>query len=312
MKLHLRGRRLWSALAVVPVAVGVLAAGPAAQAADPPFVGWTAVLPALATDYQPNSSDDCVAGRVACVKRTIAAMQTRFDPLAASCDHAAVFALAYLRTTQTYLESTSTPGYFADPGFVNHEDAAFAAMYFGAVDDWKAGQLERVPPAWRIALQAGQDRSVSGNGDLLLGMSAHVNRDLPFVLAAIGLVAPDGTSRKPDHDQINVMLNHVVQPLIDEEAARFDPAIQTVQTPYGVGYTGLMQMLVAWRESAWRAAERLVSAPDPAARAQVAADIEASAASEAQTIKASSSYLPPVSSTASRDRFCAANGAATS
>jgi len=142
-------------------------------------------------------------------------------------------------------------------------------------------------------------------------MNAHVNRDLPFVLAAIGLLAPDGTSRKPDHDKINVMLNHVVQPLIDEEAARFDPAIQTVQTPYGVGYTGLMQMLVAWRESAWRAAERLVLAPDQAARAQVAADIEASAASEAQTIKTSSSYLPPASSTAGRDQFCAAHGATT-
>ena len=109
MKPHLPCRRWWSALAVVPVAVGVLAAGPAAQAADPPFLGWTAVLPALATDYQPNSSDDCVAGRVACVKRTIAAMQTRFDPLAASCDHAAVFALAYLRTTQTYLDAPARP-----------------------------------------------------------------------------------------------------------------------------------------------------------------------------------------------------------
>jgi len=311
VKLRLRRPRLFSALAAVPVAA-LLAAGPAAQAADPPFVGWSSVLPALATDYQPNSSDDCVAGRVACVRRTIATMQTRFDPLAASCDHAAVFALAYLRTTQTYLDSTLTPGYFADPAFVNHEDAAFAAMYFGAIDDWNAGHLDRVPPAWRIALQADQDRSVTGNGDLLLGMNAHVNRDLPFVLAAIGLVAPNGTSRKPDHDKINVMLNHVVQPLIDEEAARFDPGIQTVQTPFGVGYTGLMQMLVAWRESAWRAAERLVSAPDAADRAQVAADIEASAASEAEAIRASSSYLPPVSSTAARDQFCAAHSGTTS
>jgi len=52
-------------------------------------------------------------------------------------------------------------------------------------------------------------------------------------------------------------------------------------------------------------------APDQAARAQVAADIEASAASEAQTIKTSSSYLPPASSTAGRDQFCAAHGATT-
>jgi hypothetical protein len=303
------GRRwLASALAILPVAVGILAAGsPASAAADPPFVGWSVALPPLASDYEPNSSSDCVAGRVACVRHTIATMQSRFDPLASSCDHAAVFALAYLRTTQTYLDSTSTVGYFDDPAFVNHEDAAFAAMYFDAMDDWQAGRLNQVPPAWRVALRAGQDRSVSGTGDLLLGMNAHVNRDLPFVLAAIGLVAPDGTSRKPDHDKINVMLNHVVQPLIAEEAARFDPDIESVRTPYGVGYTALMQLLVAWRESAWRAAERLVSAPDAASRARVAADIEASAAQQAQTLRASSTHLAPMINSTSRDEYCAAH-----
>jgi hypothetical protein len=304
---HFMARRwLVSALAVLPVAVVFLAAGsPASAASDPPFVGWSAVLPPLASEYQPNSSDDCIAGRVACVRRTIAAMQSRYDPLASSCDHAAVFALAYLRTTQTYLDSTSTAGYFADPAFVNHEDAAFAAMYFSAMDDWTAGRRDHVPPAWRIALQAGQDRSENGIGDLLLGMNAHVNRDLPFVLAAVGLVAPDGTSRKPDHDKIDVMLNHVVQPLIAEEAARFDPGIEPVRTPYGVGYTGLMQLLIAWRESAWRAAEQLVSAPDATSRARVAANIEASAAQQAQAIRASSAYLTPISSAAARDQNCA-------
>jgi hypothetical protein len=307
VKHYVARRWLASALAVLPVAVGIIAAGsPASATADPPFVGWSTVLPPLATDYEPNSSNDCVAGRVACVQHTIARMQKQFDPLASSCDHAAVFALAYLRTTQTYLDSTNTGGYFADPAFVNHEDAAFAEMYFDAIDGWEAGRLDQVPPAWRVALQAGRDRTVSGTGDLLLGMNAHVNRDLPFVLAAIGLVAPDGTSRKPDHDKINVMLNHVVQPLIAEEAARFDPGIDSVRTPYGVGYTALMQLLVAWRESAWRAAERLVSAPDAASRARVAADIEGSAAQQAQTIRAGSTYLAPFSNSTTRDRYCAA------
>jgi hypothetical protein len=311
VKHYVARRRLASVLAILPIAVGILAAGsPASATTDPPFVGWSEALPPLTTGYEPNSSSDCVAGRVTCVRHTITKMQTRFDPLASNCDHAAVFALAYLRTTQTYLDSTSTVGYFDDPAFVNHEDAAFAEMYFDAMDDWKAGRLSQVPPAWRVALQAGRDRSVSGTGDLLLGMNAHVNRDLPFVLAEIGLVAPDGTSRKPDHDKINVMLNHVVQPLIAEEAARFDPSIETVRTPYGVGYTALMQLLVAWRESAWRAAERLVSAPDEASRARVAADIEAFAAQQAQTLRVTSAYLAPISNSTSRDEYCAAQRSA--
>ncbi len=280
--------------------------GPA-QADGPLFVGWAAALPPIAWQYDSNSSDECVAGRITCVEKTIRLMQKRFDPLAAACAHEAVFGLAYLRTTQTYLETATTSGYYNDPGFVNHEDAAFAAMYFTAYDDWAAGRLDHVPPAWRIALNAGAGRQVSGAGDLLLGMNAHVNRDLPFVLAEIGLVASDGSSRKADHDKINVMLNHVVQPLMAEEAARFDPGIETAQTPYGVGYTGLMQALVSWRESAWRQAEQLVMAPDGAARAKVAQEIENNAATNAQIIVAATSYTAPVSTTTSRDQYCAAH-----
>jgi Family of unknown function (DUF5995) len=278
-----------------------------AQADDPPFVGWAAALPPITWKYDATSSDDCVAGRITCVEKAIRTMQKRFDPLAASCAHGAVFALAYLRTTQAYLETATTSGFYDDPGFVNHEDAAFAAMYFAAYDDWAGGRLAYVPPAWRIALDAGASRQVSGTGDLLLGMNAHVNRDLPFVLAQIGLVAADGSSRKPDHDQINVMLNHVVEPLVAEEAARFDPGMETAQTPYGFGYTGLMQALVTWRESAWRQAEQLVTAPDSVARAKVAQAIENNAAANAQAIVTATGYTAPVSTTTGRDRYCAAH-----
>lgn len=308
------GRRSWRrrlcSVVGLPITLALCwPAGPA-SAADPPFVGWTAALPAIAWQFEANSADDCVAGRITCVQKTIKQMQQRFDPAAKVCAHSAVFGLAYLRTTQTYLETARTSGFYNVPALVNHEDAAFAALYFGAYDDWAAGRLERVPPAWRIALQAGASRQVSGTGDLLLGMNAHVNRDLPFVLAAIGLVAPDGSSRKPDHDKVNVMLNHVVEPLVSEEAARFDPGIEGPQTPYGVGYTGLMQTLLAWRESAWRQAEQLVAAPDDAARALVAASIENNAVANAKAIVAATGYVPPVTSTDSRDRYCAAHAGA--
>ncbi len=274
-------------------------------------MGWTAALPPITMQYEPSSSDDCIAGRETCVQKAIREMERRFDSLAADCAHSAVFSLAYLRTTQTYLGTAQTPGFYGDPSFVNHEDITFAALYFSAYDDWAAGRLERVPPAWRVALEAGATRRVSGNGDLLLGMNAHVNRDLPFVLAAVGLVAPDGSSRKADHDRINVMLNRVVEPLVAEEAARFDPGMESVETPYGVGYTGLMQVLLAWRESAWRQAEQLVAAPDDAARERIATAIEGNALANAHAIVAETAYTPPLTSTVGRDSHCAAAQAGT-
>ncbi|HYO39088.1 MAG TPA: DUF5995 family protein [Nocardioidaceae bacterium] len=297
---------------MVPAALSVVMASllpaltPAPAAAeDPAFVDWSGQLPPIARRYEPTSSDDCVAGRESCVRKTITEMERRLAPLADACDHAAVFSLAYLRTTETYLETARTPGFYDDPGFVNHWDVTFAVAYYFAYDNWVAGHVERVPPAWRIAFQAGRERRVSGSGDLLLGISAHVNRDLPFVLAEIGLTAPDGTSRKKDHDRVNVMLNKVFAPLMEEQAARFDPTMASTRTPYQLGYTGLMQMLVAWREAAWRNAERLVGAPDAAARDRVARSIEAQAAATAHSIVAATQYTPPLTSTADRDSYCA-------
>lgn len=298
-RLMRRSATVWSAVLALSL--------PAAQARadDPPFVGWAAALPALTWEHQPSSADDCVAGRVSCVERTIRTMEKRYAPLAAQCAHSAVFALTYLRTTQAYLRTSQTPGFYQDPAFVNHEAVTFAEMYFEAYDEWAAGRRSQVPPAWRVALDAGAARRVSGSGNLLLGVNAHVNRDLPFALAKIGLVAPDGRSRKTDHDKVDVMLNGVVQPLLAEAAERYDPEIEMIQTPYGAGHAGLLQLLFAWRESAWRQAELLVRAPDEASRARVAAAIEANALANAKAIEATTGYVPPLSSSRQRDQHCA-------
>src|SRR3546814_13499817 len=88
--------------------------------------------------------------------------------------------------------------------------------------------MAATPRAWQIAFSAADNRRVSGLGNMLLGMSAHVNRDLPMVLAEIGLVKPDGTSRKPDHDKVHAILNLVIEPLLAAAGARFDPSIDAL------------------------------------------------------------------------------------
>ena len=75
----------------------------AARAEDPPYVGWTALLPGLTTEFDPSSENDCRAGRTRCVDAVIREMGRRFDPLAESCDHDSIFALAYLRTTEEFI-----------------------------------------------------------------------------------------------------------------------------------------------------------------------------------------------------------------
>ena len=295
--------RLAIALAV---AAALLIASAPARADDPPYIGWTQLLPGLTTQYDPSSENDCTAGRTRCVDAVIREMRRRFDPLAEGCAHDAIFALAYLRTTEEYRRTIDDPTFFEDTPFVNHEDAVFARLYFNAYDAWHAGSAD-VPPAWAIAFRAAADRAMPAAGNLSLGINAHIQRDLPFALAAIGLVKPDGSSRKTDHDRVNIFLNRVTDDLYAEIARRFDPTIDDTNLPGTADDAGVFQLIPTWREIAWRNAERLVAAATPEERAFVANSIEAYAASQAETIRQTQGYAPTQNSSA-RDAYCALHG----
>jgi hypothetical protein len=184
----------------------------------------------------------------------------------------------------------------------------FAKYYTDAYTSWQSGNRDAVPQAWLTALDAAAANKVTGSGDLLLGMNAHINRDLPYVVAAVGLVAPDGQSRKEDFDKVEEFLAAATKPLIAEAAQRFDASMDDGGDPLDATYSAMMQAVSVWRENAWRNAERLVSARTPEARAQVEADIEAEANAIASSVLVTHRYVPPVTSTAARDRHCQVHG----
>ncbi len=278
-----------------------------AWAEDPPYLGWSEVFPGLAEGFQPSSEDECRSGRSTCVDKVIREMEKAFDPLAESCDHDAVFALAYLRTTEEYRRTIEDPSFFEETAWVNHEDAVFARFYSDAYDAWHSGDTGAVPQAWAVAFKAADDRSVSSAGNLFLGINAHVMRDLPYVLANIGIVAPDGSVRKADHDRVNVFLNRVADDLIPELARRFDPTIDDGDVPTTADNFLTFQVLPTWREQAWRNAERLVAATSEEERAAVETDIEAVAATQARTIRDATAYPTGLKTSAERDAYCAIN-----
>jgi len=287
--------------------VALFAVGPTASASTQTNVAWSAYLAGWTDEFVPTSDNDCVAGRDSCLKATLKELARIADGTAKSCSHDAVFARAYLRMTQTYGWSREIPGYYQDVPFANHQDAVFAKYYTDAYYAYQSGDRASVPEAWRIAFDASRDKQVSGTGSLLLGMNAHINRDLPYVLAAVGLVAPDGSSRKPDYDAVEKWLYTATEPLLAEFAARFDPTADDGNDPLGLSNFALFQLVSGWREAAWRNAEALVSAPTAEARAKVAASIEAEATEGAKTLLATQSYTPPLTSSGPRDQWCAAH-----
>jgi hypothetical protein len=271
---------------------------------DPWFVGWSELLAPLYMGVNTDSADACVAGRLECVDRVAHRLAEQVNAL--GCDHNAVFSLAYERTSeQVAAVERADPTFFSDNPWLNHYDAVFADLYFSAWNSWQ--KTGSAPPAWAIAFRTADRRAASAAGNLLLGMSAHVNRDLPFALYSIGLVSPDGTSRKADHDRVNKILDLVISPLLDEIAAHYDPTVRVVP---GIGSLGdflEFQALPTWRETAWRNAELLASAPNAAARKLVATTIEQTAAAEATTLLTLTRYLPLLTSSAPRDAYCRAN-----
>jgi hypothetical protein len=285
------------------LAVGATA-GPARADGLLPYVPWSSYLAGWTDQYVPTSDNDCVAGRPSCLKGTLKEQSRIADDTASSCSHNAVFARAYVRMTQLYGYTRDIPGYYQDVPYFNHVDAVFARYYTDAYYSWKSGDRASVPRAWLTAFDAAKNKVVTGSGDLLLGMNAHINRDLPYVMAAVGLVAPDGSSRKPDYDAVEAWLYDATAPLVAEFAARFDPSMDDTADSFGIGNWTLFQMVSEWRENAWRSAEALVSAPTPEARAQVSATIEAQANAVAQGLLSTQAYVPLLSSTTARDSFC--------
>jgi Family of unknown function (DUF5995) len=290
-------------LLVLALAIACAPPAPAENVEGLP--NWPEVLPP-----RPDVSDKrvelefdvCPRGRLRCPRRVVAQMTDRWGPLDAECDHRAVFALTYLRTTEEYVRTVaSDPHFFSRTRWVNHEDGVFAELYFQAYDRYVDGKP--VPEAWRIAFEANGSPNVTGLGDMLLGMSAHINRDLPYALAHVGLRKRDGRSRKPDHDRVNVFLERVVDPLQRELGERYDPIFGISDAePLPIDEAAALSVVRAWRENAWRNAERLVVARDDPARLDaVRRSIELEAAATARALRAANT-VPGYTSV--RDRRC--------
>ena len=267
---------------------------------------WHALQPTLEASFDQDATNPCVRGAKTCVPLVVAEMRRRLDVLAGQCSHLAPFALMYLRVTAGVEEAQRQGERFRDLPYLAHLDAVFAGLYFRAFDAWREGRGREVPAAWRLAFETGERRVVSGIGDVMLGMNAHISRDLPFALAASGLQGTDGQSALPDFDAVNALLNRTAGPMIDEQARRFDPSVKTFTAPVlGISSLDLGALLGIWRTEAYHNAEKLIAAPTAAARRRVAAEIEASAAQRARLIGVATSYAVLGGSSAARDRFCA-------
>lgn len=306
---RLRRRRAPGAtfVALALVLVVVLAGcGPAVVRPPPLATGgaaWkqlTSTMPAIASE---TSTNVCGVGSPACIAAVVDEMTRRLNVLAAGCSHEAPFALMYLRVTQGV--GIQGARRFRNRQFLNHLDAVFANLYFTAYDNWQAGRTRLVPEAWRIAFDAADRGTVTALGDILLGMNAHISRDLPFALAKTGLREPNGQNGQADFNRVNGLLGSVTPAILQQESERFDPTLATAVLPaIQLDPSSLQQLLGQWRSESWLNAEHLLAARTPAARARVARTIEVGAAGRARLIASLTSNLVIGPDAAKRNAYC--------
>jgi hypothetical protein len=285
----------------IVLAVALLWGGVVARGSDHPAnVHWERFLPALPSpsEIQPRSVPNCRRATIRCIDveiRRLRDLQRRWG-----CDHRAVFATTYLELTRTLRRVLrERPQFLRYPKYLYVEDALFANVYFDAIRDARRGR--RVPEAWRIAFEAARSADLNAAQDMLLGINAHVQNDMPFVLAALGLRTRSGESRKEDHDAINEVLDRSYPDVVRAVRDRFDPQVGLTNSESTPADDVLgLELVKGWREQVWRNAERLLNASDDQEREQVATQIQDNAANWARGFAA----VEQSGHRARRDSYC--------
>ena len=313
----MRGRR-HAALAAAVLGVVMLAAVPAASTAGPKhghrhhhhkpkFVVGPGNLVAPLTipaNPHPGPVPNCRKPSIKCVESS--ARRLRNVEAAFGCDHRAVFATTYRILTQVMLKTLrADPHYFDDMKYLFYEDALFADVYIANVRAWIAGK--RVAPAWQTLFEVAASGDQNGAQDMLLGINAHVQNDMPFVIAALGTSpAVKGGLTYADHEKENEILAVAYQTVVDEIQRRYDPILAETNsslTPLD-DFAGL-ELVKQWREDVWTHANQLIAAKTPAERAEVTAQIEQNAENWAVQISSAGFGFPDYR--AYRDGYCASH-----
>lgn len=223
-------------------------------------------------------------------------------------DHRAAFLRTY-RVMASGVCDRLARDFFLDPAWIERMAVRFGWWYFKALAQYEGGR--RPPPAWNYAFTIARRGEGFLLQDVLLGMNAHINNDLPQVVASLLREETPHprvrVRRRFDHDQINRVL-YLVLPAVEAElAAHYGRLIGPLCYLMG----GLDQSLatyglINWRDAVWQNAQFLLAAKDEAERRQVIRVIEEDALRVAQEIErfAPLAWLRPLAPVMRAWRLC--------
>lgn len=259
---------------------------------------WREIRLGLGTRLDRDLDHPCHRGEPPCLDAVVAEMAARLDEL--GCDHDAPFAFTYLQMTRGVADALAR-GELADPARLAHLDAVFAALYFDAFDAWHDGRRDEVPAAWQIAFEAAEEDRTRAAADLLLGMNAHISRDLSYVVAEAAADAELSETEADDFRRVNEIIAEVKSPMLEAAAERYDPTLMVLDVDGPAGTPDAVALITRWRQRSFDLGLALTM--DPAA---AGAEIERSSAAAAALVVTADRAAPGRLPTAARDRYCSA------
>jgi hypothetical protein len=218
-----------------------------------------------------ESVDDVAAG--------LAALDRQFR---AARDLRSLFVTAYMATTHTI-------GQWIDQGVFLHNQAmeryvvAFGNEYRRALADSVADQRDRIPMAWQQSFDACDER-IGLLQCLMLGVNAHIKRDLPYAVIAAGIDV-DCSNCYQDYVRIDDVLR-LNMPIVRRRIAdAYGAELPLTQRWFGgLADAGMSRDFRRARRRSWEFAQLLARAETESARARVDRLIEEHAANEGQKI----------------------------
>jgi Family of unknown function (DUF5995) len=227
------------------------------------------------------------------IEDLIARMAAQLEPLTAAGDKRRYFHATYLRTTIAVAEEIRRGG-FADAAWVEQWDIVFADLYLDALEADMAGRPPSLPWAIAFGAPAGQPPL----RQVLLGMNAHINYDLPQSLVAVISDEQFGDAallarREADHRRIDEVLASRVAAEDDELTRLSGPAPLLDRLLRPVSRLSTRRFLREAREKVWANAAVLSRARSqgPDAYAAVLVQLEELSAAKVTTLQAPGQVL---------------------
>ena len=130
------------------------------------------------------------------------------DHFQAIGDRRAVFATSYLEITKEIVRRISNK-FFHDNSWVSHYVVAFAELYRKALYHYERREYFIVPKSWMISFDVSKNNRGLVIQDLLLGINAHINHDLPLSLLEVS-IDPQRQKKLEDHRAVNYVIKDII------------------------------------------------------------------------------------------------------